>query len=854
MDLSPGSAIVNISSDPADDPDVVVTGSTPPASQVSRRRPGTGHADDPVLVEDTPRAGPKKIVFASDTSKPAHSFFGPRPTAVAPAATTEQETESGAATTAKAPTNGTSTPTAANGSAAGKVHSFFSSNGKPAPGTMKKGWGNCREGAEPAAPLPGGEWPNHVDGDDASDSQPSTSSLPFRQRPPLPERDAPNGFWMDVLTRARASQPSPQTSLPPLISASPFILEHPAIAAVLADTRPDDRRESWCDRHRPREAAAVLGNELEAAYLRDWLKALSIGQAESRKIIRRVPRRKIANPDLSWIVDDIGLFGEPEDHIGDGDLGDLPEPYEEPFLGPGERPNSYPPLGVFIGNTIVLTGPSGSGKSAAVHAVATELGWDVFEVYPGIGKRTGPNLVNLVGDVGKNHMVNDSKKKSAAAAAQAMFAKAKPKLKPPPTGSQGSAQDPIDLDDDAPAEVPDTAHADANTANPATNGANSAPKTKQSLILIDEADILFDEASTFWPTLVSLIAESRRPVVITCNGELWRRFPGSSLADASDLASVPTDILPLQVILHFHSAPSYLAQPYLASIASKHGFTCDVPQLFHYCSQPCLPNLVEGPLPPNGNEPERRFDLRAAVTQMQLDRDSASGRRSERHSDVSDRDHDLGDWVRRIDTESFADAYVTPRSWARLEVSCAVIVVNANSVRSTRATGLRQRVMTRTVSARCANPTSRTSIRHLRHTALPARSQRRSWPCAAAAWTVRTNFNTSSESPHTTVDSLANDRTSYVRSLLPFLDPLVPLSARLLPHPSLFLDVVPWVRNMVLADDAYEVADRAAAASGEARINPRTGRAMRVAAQEYERWITLGEEGLAAARSGGWGP
>lgn len=495
-------------------------GSTPPASQL-RRGQGTGLADDPVHVDDTPRPLPvkKKIVFAGDNNKPTHSFFCLRPSATtsAVASTAVSDAGSGAATpttvttTATATASGTQTPSVANGSA-GKVHSFFSNGGRAANGTLKKGWGNCREGAEPIAPLPGGEWPNHLGTEPQYPA--SASKLYRRQVPPPAEVDVRDGFWENVLTRARSRSPPSPTTTPPAISAPPFILEHPAIAAVMSNSRPDDGRETWCERYRPREAASVLGNELEAEYLRDWLDALSIGQADARRVIRRVPRRKMANPELSWIVDDIGLFGEATDTFDDEDL---PEPYEEPYLGPGQRPNAYPPLGAFVGNTIVLTGPSGSGKSAAVHAVATELGWDVFEVYPGIGKRTGPHLVNLVGNVGKNHMVGsrEDKKKPAAAAAKAMFAKAKPKSKPmaPPMGSQGSASDPIDLEEDAGVEpyvvVIDGAPVEASVAS----------KTKQSLILIDEADILFDEASSFWPTVVSLIAESRRPVVITCNGK-----------------------------------------------------------------------------------------------------------------------------------------------------------------------------------------------------------------------------------------------------------------------------------------------------------------------------------------------
>lgn len=58
-------------------------------------------------------------------------------------------------------------------------------------------------------------------------------------------------------------------------------------------------------------------------------------------------------------------------------------------------------------NLILLSGPTGSGKSCSVHAVAKELGWEVLECYPGQWKRNAKNIEKYTGDVGKNHITRN---------------------------------------------------------------------------------------------------------------------------------------------------------------------------------------------------------------------------------------------------------------------------------------------------------------------------------------------------------------------------------------------------------------------------------------------------------------
>jgi DNA polymerase III delta prime subunit len=136
-------------------------------------------------------------------------------------------------------------------------------------------------------------------------------------------------------------------------------------------------------------------------------------------------------------------------------------------------------------NTILLTGPPGTGKTAAVYACAEELGWEVFEVYPGIGRRNGANVENLVGEVGKNHLV---RKKSGATRQDSIAT-----LLSNNAGAGGESED--------------------------WAGSREASGVKQSLILLEEVDVLFKNDVNFWATVTNLIRECRRPVICTCNGK-----------------------------------------------------------------------------------------------------------------------------------------------------------------------------------------------------------------------------------------------------------------------------------------------------------------------------------------------
>ena len=323
----------------------------------------------------------------------------------------------------------------------------------------------------------------------------------------------------DYLPASLAS-PFPRVQSRPLeLSHIPDKLElnHPAIT-YFKNKAPEksQSRRPWSEKWRPSCAQEVLGNEKSAIYLRDWLRALELqlgdgkvtnppdakgavpkgtAKASNRgikrpRVVRAVEKtrrkrlRHESDDEDDWIVytdeesgNDVSTRREVD--LYDDDL--IPEP--PPSLECSQN-SDIQLFGQSLGqlhNTILITGPYGTGKTAAVYACAEELDWDVFEVYPGIGKRNGSSLENYIGEVGKNHLVRQTR---------SLFRERE------------------DLD-----------AANTPSGNDADQNAKPGKSIRQSLILLEEVDILFKEDNNFWNTVTGIIKECKRPVVCTCNGK-----------------------------------------------------------------------------------------------------------------------------------------------------------------------------------------------------------------------------------------------------------------------------------------------------------------------------------------------
>lgn len=387
--------------------------------------------------------------------------------------------------------------------------------------------------------------------------------------------------------------PSPPPHPPPFEIPAEYLNQHPAFQVFSEMADPSDIREPttdlWVGKWRPCMAEQVLGNEGHALYLRDWLKASEINSfsgsvdpsaastpassqlkkkppakrgAKRPRIRREVGSKKVKKRrrrENDWIVDDdqasLSESSEPESHPLDACLDDAPSsdaPVFDEFPPEMEVPIvDLPPLAhdqpnaFDMSNTIVLCGPSGSGKTAAVFACAAELGWEVFEVYPGVGKRSGAALDNLIGQVGRNHLVTMQGGRQLSPAphkdnALTRFLGVSTAPIPTEPGLVDGSSDGTDIPDIGGIEIV----SDDGLGVPAKPPQDDPPpvtesvqklqaQAKQSLVLLEEVDILYRDDINFWPTVTNIIRGCRRPVVLTCNGTWWSTLFFGYYPDAS---------------------------------------------------------------------------------------------------------------------------------------------------------------------------------------------------------------------------------------------------------------------------------------------------------------------------------
>ncbi|KAK0388358.1 hypothetical protein NLU13_4603 [Sarocladium strictum] len=337
---------------------------------------------------------------------------------------------------------------------------------------------------------------------------------------------------------------------------------HPAIASLYksletrlsAYDRSTCENAAWTQKYAPASAAEVLQPSCEGPLLKEWLEALKVQsvdtgssnpEAKSSSKPEKPPKRRKKNKLDGFIVD--------SDDDAD-ELNCIPDEDDE-----DSSAETLPTIRTVIRNrakdskvsgrlknAVLISGPHGCGKTAAVYAVAKELDYEIFEINSS-SRRSGKDLMEKVGDMTRNHLVQQHRAEKAApgdgdgettnevrSGKQGMmtsFFKPKPGTSDKGTKSKKAADKPADLK-------------------------SSPPKAqKQSLILVEEVDVLYKEDTQFWAALMGMISQSRRPFILTCNDE----------------SLVPTQSLALHGIFRFAPPPTDLAVDLCLLVAANEG-------------------------------------------------------------------------------------------------------------------------------------------------------------------------------------------------------------------------------------------------------------------------------------------
>ncbi|XP_072207988.1 ATPase family AAA domain-containing protein 5 isoform X2 [Excalfactoria chinensis] len=275
----------------------------------------------------------------------------------------------------------------------------------------------------------------------------------------------------------------------------------------------------WTEKYQPQDSSELVGNKKEIERLHSWLKEWK----------KRADWEEKRNQK-----------GEKEDKDHQDSLDSLD------FKSDIEEENN-------LCNTVLITGPPGVGKTAAVYACAQELGFKIFEVNASC-QRSGRQILSQLKEATQSHQVDkksinahkpcffnscsSAKSPKKMYSPKKVISPRKPPLSPKGAGLKRSLP-PKTLANyfKMPSrckgnEVMVTAQ-EKNKGNAQNlweeknvqiksiskegeDGEHSR-KSATSLILFEEVDIIFDEDAGFLSAIKTFMATAKRPVILTTN-------------------------------------------------------------------------------------------------------------------------------------------------------------------------------------------------------------------------------------------------------------------------------------------------------------------------------------------------
>ncbi|XP_042636415.1 ATPase family AAA domain-containing protein 5 [Orycteropus afer afer] len=281
----------------------------------------------------------------------------------------------------------------------------------------------------------------------------------------------------------------------------------------------------WTEKYQPQNSSELIGNDLAIKKLHSWLKDWK-RRAELEEKQNLKGKRDEKQEDLS---DSIDFKGSSDDE-------------EESRLC----------------NTVLITGPTGVGKTAAVYACAQELGFKIFEVNAS-SQRSGRQILSQLKEATQSHQVDKQGVNSQRPCFFSSFNIGKspkklsspkkvvtsPRKVPPPSPKSSGpkrALPPKTLanyfkvsskpknnqeiralqennkgvkNSFEQKQIIQTKSTNTTNSNKEFGGEEPNRKNATSLILFEEVDVIFDEDAGFLNAIKTFMATTKRPVILT---------------------------------------------------------------------------------------------------------------------------------------------------------------------------------------------------------------------------------------------------------------------------------------------------------------------------------------------------
>ncbi|NXQ61949.1 ATAD5 protein, partial [Anthoscopus minutus] len=277
----------------------------------------------------------------------------------------------------------------------------------------------------------------------------------------------------------------------------------------------------WTEKYQPQDSSELVGNKKEIERLHSWLK-----EWKKRADLEEKQNQKREKEDK-----------EQEDSLSSLDFKDSKSDIDEEMT---------------LCNTVLITGPPGVGKTAAVYACAQELGFKIFEVNASC-QRSGRQILSQLKEATQSHQVDKKgvnahkpcffnscstvKSPKKMYSPKKVISPRKPPLSPKGAGLKRSLPSKTlanyfkisakhkGIDGEATPGEKDGGNTqnslevkkDAQIKSINKEEVEHNRKSATSLILFEEVDIIFDEDAGFLSAIKTFMATAKRPVILTTN-------------------------------------------------------------------------------------------------------------------------------------------------------------------------------------------------------------------------------------------------------------------------------------------------------------------------------------------------